>query len=97
VKVSDTGSGKELLSLTGHTGNVFCVAFAPHGNRLASGSSDGTARLWDPKTGDALTVFKGHNGGVNSVAFSPDGRILAVAAGDIDTPGAVKLWNVPGN
>src|SRR5207247_919041 len=54
VKVSDPADGTELLTLRGHGGNVFCVAFIAHGERLASGSSDGTARLWDARTGREL-------------------------------------------
>jgi WD40 repeat protein len=33
--------------LTGHTDQVWSVAFKPDGQRLASGSADNTARLWD--------------------------------------------------
>ncbi|WP_374581166.1 WD40 repeat domain-containing protein [Frankia sp. CiP3] len=32
--------------MTGHTGWVTSVAFAPDGNTLASGGTDNTVRLW---------------------------------------------------
>ncbi|WP_174188095.1 WD40 repeat domain-containing protein [Nocardia barduliensis] len=36
--------------LTGHTGEVWSVAFDPAGARLATGSSDRTVRIWDVAT-----------------------------------------------
>ena len=67
--------------LTGHTGIVCSVAFAPDGHTLATGSYDGTVILWDvrdparpQRIGQQLT---GHTGAVNSVAFSVDGHTLA--------------------
>ncbi len=38
--------GTLLATLTGHTDQVTSVAFAPDGQTLASGSWDGTVRLW---------------------------------------------------
>ena len=34
-------------SLEGHAGWINCVAWSPDGTRLATGNSDGTARVWD--------------------------------------------------
>ena len=53
---------------------VWSVAFSPDGQRLASGSGDGTVRLWDLRQPEAAsTILRGHEDGVESVAFSPDG------------------------
>jgi WD40 repeat protein len=42
---------KERATLRGLTGYVLSVAFSPDGKTLASGSGDGTIKLWDVATG----------------------------------------------
>ncbi|HEX4613323.1 MAG TPA: hypothetical protein VH092_34375 [Urbifossiella sp.] len=46
------GMHRELR--TGHTAPVRDLAFAPDGSALATGSEDGTVRLYDPKSGREL-------------------------------------------
>lgn len=47
VKIFDSSTGVELESLKGHHGPVRCVRFAPDGKTFATGSEDGTIRIWD--------------------------------------------------
>jgi WD40 repeat protein len=68
---------------------IDALAFSPGGRVLATGSTDGTARLWDPATGRLLHVLR-HRGHVVSVRFSPDGRELVTASGD----GTAGVWDV---
>ena len=75
---------------------VLSVAFGvgPHGRLLlASGSDDGTVRVWDPVTGKPQgSPLRGHTSGVNSVAFGvgPDGRLLLASGSD---DGTVRVWD----
>jgi WD40 repeat protein len=70
--------------VTGDTGRVLGLAFHPEGNQVATGSLDGTARLWDSSAGGGRgRVFDfRHVGPAAAVAFSPSGRHLAVGLGN---------------
>ena len=76
--------------LKGHESAVRSVAFSPDGTRLATGSYDSTARLWDASTGKELAVLKGHEFRGTSVAFSPDGTRLATGSSD----NTARLWGL---
>jgi WD40 repeat protein len=89
VKVWDAASGRELRTLSGHTGGVVSVAFSPDGKTIVSGSRDDTVKLWDTASGRELRTLSGHTGSVDSVAFSPDGK--TVVSGSVDD--TVKLWD----
>ncbi len=77
------------LEVLAHTSWVWSVAFSPDGNTLASGSEDGTAHLWNARTGEHIRTLEGHTGRVYSVAFNPNGTTLASGSRD----GTVRLWN----
>jgi hypothetical protein len=47
VRLWDAVSGRELLTLKGHTGPVWSVAVTADGRRLVTGSEDGTVRIWE--------------------------------------------------
>ena len=90
-----------ITILEGHTWDVTSVTFSPDGTTLASGSRDGTIKLWDVATRINTATLEGHTDGVTSVAFSPgvtsvafspDGTILSSASDSQD--GMVKLWDV---
>ncbi|MEV6194133.1 hypothetical protein AB0M19_17245 [Streptomyces sp. NPDC051920] len=84
------------LRLTGHTGSVqTVVAFTDAARRvlLASGSDDGTVRIWDPARGEAVgDPVTLHDGAVQSIAAfaGPRGRTL-LATGGAD--GTVRIWD----
>jgi WD40 repeat protein/DNA-binding SARP family transcriptional activator len=91
AKVWDFDSGRELVTLRGHSAIVSHVAVSPDGTLVATAGGDRTARLWDAATGRELLTLFGHELPVWGVAFSPDGRLLATASAD----GTVALHLLP--
>lgn len=77
--------------LNGHIDFVSGLSFSPDGQTLATGSVDGTIRLWNVSNGDTLAFLSGHMEEATDVAFSPDGRTLASLGHDE----AIKLWHLP--
>jgi len=77
----------QLLQLA-HAGEVNAVAFSPDGTRLATGSGDGTVRVWDVRTGEPQLEVA-HAEFVLSVAFSSGGTRLATGSGD----GTARVWD----
>ena len=71
-----------------HSDSVNAVAWSPDGRRLATGSADSLAKIWDAGDGRELSAMAGHTESVNSIAWSPDGRYLATAGFD----NTVKVW-----
>ena len=83
-------SPQHIATLGEHTGYLNSVAFSPDGITLASGSGDGTVKLWNASTRDHIATLEGHTRTVTSVSFSPDGTTFASGSYD----GKVKLWSV---
>ena len=72
---------------------VTAVALSADGRWLATGSEDGTARLWNLQVDDiaaSARVLRGHEGGVGAVALSVDGRWLMTGSED----GTARLWDL---
>jgi predicted NACHT family NTPase len=90
VRLWNVITGKELLTLRGHSSGVNSVAWSGDSLTLASGSDDNTVKLWNVQTGNCVRTLEGHSSGVMSVAWSGDS--LTLASGSLDK--TVKLWNV---
>jgi WD40 repeat protein len=95
VKVWDAQTGRELLTLKGHSRFVNSVAFSPDGMRLATLSRDNTVKVWNAQTGQEILTLKVRAFIAGSVAFSPDGKRLASSNGPPGglPPFEVKVWD----
>jgi WD40 repeat protein/serine/threonine protein kinase len=82
--------GDELYTFRGHEGIVNSLAISPAGTLVASGSFDGTVKIWDPDSKRLVTNLQGfiENDTVTPFfAFSPDGSKFAAVQKD-----GVTLW-----
>lgn len=84
------GAGGPFV-LEGHTAAVRSVVFDQTGKMLASGSDDGTIRIWNPYQNDVEPiVLSDHNKSVRSLMFNPINQRLVSVSDDY----SVRLWNI---
>lgn len=98
IRVCDSWSGETLLELEGHTRVITCMV-GVSGNRLLSGSFDGTLRLWGlgstRQKRRCIRVFRDDRllyVGVYSVCTFTDSKgVQMVASGNDDE---ISIWNL---
>ncbi|KAH7906798.1 quinon protein alcohol dehydrogenase-like superfamily [Hygrophoropsis aurantiaca] len=74
---------------TGHTDQVWSVAYFRDGRRMVSGSRDKTVRTWNVESGEQNWQSPEHDREVQWISISPDDRTLAVSGERM-----VFLWNL---
>ncbi|KAL7511304.1 hypothetical protein ACHAXN_011073 [Cyclotella atomus] len=77
-------------TLQSHRSSVVTCAIHPIYTVAASGSEDGTIKLWDYESGDYLKTLRGHTNMVSGVDYSPSGVYLVSCSVDL----SIKLWEV---
>lgn len=83
-----------VLRQQGHASHIHCLSFAieeGEGRRLlASGSQDGTVKVWDADAAFSFVHFHDHNGPVHCVELVKQGRILLSGSAD----GTVRAYDL---
>lgn len=75
--------------LLGHHNYVYCLAFSPKGNMLASGSYDEAVFLWDVRAGRLMRSLPAHSDPVSGIDFCRDGTLVASCS----TDGLIRIWD----
>lgn len=79
-----------LRTLEGNTRTARSVSFSLDSRFVASGSNDGSIKVWSADTGQCLHTLKGHKGHVSSIAISHDSQTIYSGSED----GSVRVWSV---
>jgi len=72
-----------------HSREVNALAYSPDGTKIASGSSDGTVKIWDLGNGHEILNYTGHTDKVRCLVWSADGNTIASAGLEKN----IKVWN----
>ena len=86
------GDQDSLPEVKQQTGVIGAVAFSPDGREFASGSADGSVKIWDSRTLKLLHSLQGNAGAVRAIVFSSDGRRVVSCGAN----GNVNYWSLPG-
>jgi len=84
-----------VRELEGHNAEILSISWSPKLNLLATGSADGTARIWNPLADTSIKLSTSDtpsNDMIISVEWSPEGHVLAA----ITANGALILWDSKG-
>lgn len=74
----------------GHSKAITALAFTKDGSQLASGSDDGTVRIWDLKKRQVRHVLAQHRGPITAIEFGHEEMRIATASVD----GTAVLWDL---
>lgn len=89
AKIWNVNNGKQIATLSGHTGNILSVKYSFNGQLIATASDDDTAKIWSASTGNLQRTLIGHTDWINDITFSPNDQFVATAGDN-----TAKIWNV---
>jgi WD40 repeat protein/tRNA A-37 threonylcarbamoyl transferase component Bud32 len=82
AQVEDTPAPAQLLFAMRHRGSVRDARHSPDGTRIATASSDGSARLWDASDGRELAVLLDAQTELEELAWDASSTHIAVRSRD---------------
>ena len=87
TEVERSGSVRRRSTLKGHSDSVTCVGFSYDGSLCATGSYDGSARIWNSASGESVSALEGP-ADVEWLDFHPRGDVIVAGSQD----GTIWLW-----
>jgi WD40 repeat protein len=91
VEIWDAHTGQPRFPLLQYADAVLCAGFSRDGTQVVTGSSEGTVRILEARSGKTLTSLAiGIKANVPSAELSADSHRLLTVLGD----GRVRLWDV---
>lgn len=78
----DASSGKQLMTLSGHTSEITSTAISPDRRLAITGDSSGRCRMWNLATGEPIWQIADHTRSIVWCQFHPDGNHLLTASTD---------------
>jgi WD40 repeat protein/serine/threonine protein kinase len=87
VRVFDTSTWQRVVTIDGP--RVRSLTFDPSGARLAVGTYDGIASIWELPSGSRVRSLREAGDSVDAIAFSRDGMLIATASRD----GTEQVWD----
>jgi WD40 repeat protein len=94
LQVWDAATGKPIgKEMIGHADAILSMAFSPDSCLVASGSYDGSLKLWAVPEGEErlLDSTRRANEPIADIVFSPNGEMLAAGW---EVPGLINIWNI---
>lgn len=83
-------TGKEIIALKGHTGDITALHIYSNGKKIVSGGAKGVVKFWDAKKGYWNKEIRIHKNWISCFCTNKDESILISGDGE----GVIKIWNL---